>query len=962
MSMRLPKQLGEWINREKEISFTFEGQDYKGYEGDTITSALLAAGVKVLGRSFKYHRPRGVLSLANHDINALVTDGVDTNIRADVTMLTNGMQLKAVNTDGGVIKDKRKYIDSLAPLLPVGFYYKAFHKPASLFPFWEKVIRKAAGLGVVNFNFPRINKRKLNAFCDVLIVGAGPSGLSAAISAADNGLEVILVDENQQLGGSLTYDYAGEDASQKILMELVARVSASSNIKVYAGAYAAGYYQDHMVPVVTAHGITKVRAKAVIAATGAFEQPPVFHNNDLPGVMLGSAAQRMMHRYGVKPFKKGVVVTANAHGYRVALDLLQAGVKVSALVDMRTEPQQDSQALELTSKGVEIYKGYCVYEALPLKGKLGVAGATLCPYDAETATADVKKAVKLDCDGIAMSAGWAPAGALLYQSGMGVVYNNDIEQFVPNRLPKGVFAAGRVNGVFGLEARMSDGLRAAADVANLLGKTAKALPVETHQGPSPSHPYPFVHHPKGKNFVDFDEDIQIKDFINAAKEGFDNIELMKRFTTVGMGPSQGKHSNMNAIRILAKIRNLPIEKIGSTTARPFFHPTPMGHLGGRSFHAHRLTAIHAWHQSAGAMFVDAGAWSRPAYYQKAGLSKLETVQQESLSVRQSVGIIDSSTLGKVEVCGPDAAEFLERFSTGIYADQKVGRSRYVMLLDELGVMVDDGIATRLSQDKFFVTIGTANAPAVYREMQRWLQVWKLNVTLINVTSAFGVINVAGPKAYQVLSKLVSIDLSENALPVGRSTEAEIRGVPVRIVRAAFVAKQAYEVYMPSSYALNIWKLLLEAGKNEGIRPFGTDTQRLLRLEMGHSLPGVDTDGLTNPFEMRADQVLAMDKPFFIGKRSLEIIAKKPVNKALVPFVLPVDYKGEMPQDCNLIIESGVIKGRVTSVSYSPSAGRIIGLAYVAPHQAEVGSVFEIRTDNGKVTKATVVKTPLFNAE
>ena len=962
MSMRLPKQVSEWINRDKEIQFTFEGKEYKGYEGDTITSALLAAGVKVLGRSFKYHRPRGVLSLANHDINALVTDGVDTNIRADVVMLTNGMQLKAVNTDGGVIKDKRKYIDSLSPLLPVGFYYKAFHKPASLFPFWEKVIRKAAGLGIVNFNFPRINKRKLNAFCDVLIVGAGPSGLSAAISAADNGLEVILVDENQQLGGSLTYDHAGEDLSQKVLMDLVAKVSASSNIKVYAGAYAAGYYQDHMVPVVTADGITKVRAKAVIVATGTFEQPPVFHNNDLPGVMLGSAAQRMMYRYGVKPFNTGLVFTANAQGYRVALDLLQAGLKVSAIVDLRVEGQQDPQSLELANKGIKIYKGYCVYEAIPLKGKLGVAGALICPYDLATATADVNKAIKLDCDGIAMSAGWAPAGALLYQSGMGVVYNNDIQQFVPNRLPKGVFAAGRVNGVFGLEARISDGLRAAAEVANLLGKQVQYLPVAPHQGHSPSHPYPFVHHPKGKNFVDFDEDIQIKDFINAAKEGFDNIELMKRFTTVGMGPSQGKHSNMNAIRILAKIRNLPVEKIGSTTARPFFHPTPMGHLGGRSFHAHRLTAIHAWHQAAGASFVDVGAWSRPAYYQKTGLSKVEIVQQESLAVRKAVGMIDSSTLGKVEVCGPDAAEFLERFYTGIYADQKVGRSRYVMLLDELGVMVDDGIATRLTQEKFFVTISTANAPAVYREMQRWLQVWKLNVLLINVTSAYGVINVAGPKAYQVLSKLVTTDLSEDALPMGRSTEAEISGVPVRIVRAAFVANEAYEVYMPTGYALSIWKLLLEAGKNEGIRPFGTDTQRLLRLEMGHPLPGVDTDGLTNPFEMRTDQALEMDKPFFIGKRSLEIIAKKPLNKALVPFVLPVDYKGEIPQDCNLVIDSGAIKGRVTSVAFSPSAGRIIGLAYVAPHQAEIGSVFEIRTDNGKMAKATVVKTPFFNVE
>lgn len=961
MSMRLPKQVGEWISRDKQISFTYEGKEYSGYEGDTITSALMASGVKVLGRSFKYHRPRGVLSLANHDINALMTDGQDTNMRADVVKLKNGMTLKAVNTDGGVINDKSKIIDSISPLLPVGFYYKAFHKPAALFPFWEKVIRKAAGLGMVNFNYPRINKRKLNDFCDVLIIGAGPSGLSAALSAAANGMEVILVDENQQLGGSLSYDRAGGADSQSMLDDLVAKVSASANIKVYAGAYAAGYYQDHMVPVVKVDGITKVRAKAVIVATGVFEQPPVFHNNDLPGVMMGSAAQRMIHRYGVKPFNTGVVVTANAHGYRVALDLLNAGVKVAAVVDMRAQGQKDEQVAELIRKGVKISTGYCVYEAVPVKGKLGMSGALLCPYNEETATADVEKGTFVDCDGIAMSAGWAPAAALLYQSGIGMGYNNDIQQFVPNRLPKGIFAAGRVNGVYSLEARLADGARAASEALGFLGNKIATVNVASHQGQSPSHPYPFVHHPKGKNFVDFDEDIQIKDFINAAKEGFDNIELMKRFTTVGMGPSQGKHSNMNAIRILAKIRNLPVEKIGTTTARPFFHPTPMGHLGGRSFHSHRLTSIHSWHKSEGAFFVDVGAWSRPAYYQKAGLNKVDTIQQEAQAVRQSVGIIDGGTMGKIEVCGPDAAEFLERFYTGVYTDQKVGRSRYVLLLDELGVVVDDGIATRLADELFFLTISTSNAAAVYREMQRWLQVWQLNVGLVNVTGAYGLINVAGPNASKVLSKLVNLDISDAVFPMGSAQTTEILGVPVRIIRAGFVAKQAYEIYMNTAHALNIWNALLDAGKTEGIRAFGTDTQRLLRLELGHHMPGYDTDGLTNPFEVRAEKSIHMEKPFFIGKRSLEIIAKKPLIKVLVPFTLAENYKGEMPQDCNLVIEAGGIKGRVTSIAFSPAAQRIVGLAYVAPHQAEVGNVFDIRTDNGGIAKATIVKTPFFNA-
>jgi len=957
MSMRLQKQSGEWISRDKPVRFSFEGKEYTGFEGDTITSALLAAGVKVLGRSFKYHRPRGVLSFANHDINVMVTDGKDTNIRGDVVALENGMQLQAVNTDGGVIKDKNSYIDKISPLLPVGFYYKAFHKPLFLFPFWEKLIRKSAGLGIVNFNFPRINKRKLNAHCDLLIIGAGPSGLAAALAAASNGLEVTLVDENQQIGGSLSYDHAGSDTNRKLLGELLNKVNQTANITVRKGAYAAGYYADHMVPVVEAGGITRVRAKAVIVATGVFEQPPVFRNNDLPGVMLGSAAQRLISRFAVKPFNKGVVVTANSQGYRVALDLLSAGTKVAALVDFRADGPRDPLAAELVRQGVKIHAGHCVYEVVPSADKLGVKAVVICPFDDSNNVVDTARSITVECDGVTMSAGWAPAAALLYQSGIGMDYDNAIQQFVPSRLPKGIFAAGRVNGVFSLENRVADGARAAAEVLRFLGKSAPEVAVGKHQGVSPSHAYPIVPHPKGKNFVDFDEDIQVKDFINAAQEGFDNIELMKRFTTVGMGPSQGKHSNMNAIRILARIRALPVEKIGTTTARPFFHPTPFGHLGGRSFHSHRLTGIHAWHEAANASFVDVGAWSRPAYYQKDGLGKQQLVQQEVMAVRQTAGIIDGGTLGKVEVCGPDAALFLERFYTGRYADQKVGESRYVLLLDDSGVIVDDGIASRLADELFYVTISTSNAAAVYREMQRWLQIWQLNVGLVNVTGVYGLINVAGPKSREILQPLVALDLGNEAFPMGSARVANIFGVPVRLVRVGFVAELAYEIHMPSAYALPMWKALMEAGASHGLRAFGTDAQRLLRLELGHHMPGYDTDGLTNPFEVGAESALHMDKPFFIGQRSLQIIAKKALTKQLVPFTLAAGFSGEMPMDCNLVMENDKITGRVTSIAYSPSLRRVIGLAYVAPTQQALGTEFQIRTDNGSVVTATVVATP-----
>jgi sarcosine oxidase subunit alpha len=956
MIFRTPKQAGEWVNRTKKINFTFEGEAFSAFEGDTISSALWAAGQKVLGRSFKYHRARGVLSLANHDVNVLVTDGIDTNIRADVVEVKEGMVLTAVNTSGGVKKDKNSYIDSISPLLPVGFYYKAFHTPRRLFPFWENVIRKAAGLGIVNFNYPRILKRKTHSHCDVLVIGAGPTGLIAACTAAEAGLEVTIVDENRQLGGSLGYNRAGDSSVVAQLDRLLGKVASLPNITVIAGAYAAGYYPDHLIPIVGDAGINKVRAKAVIVASGAFEQPPVFRYNDLPGVMLGSAVQRLVYRYAVKPFNNGIVVTANDYGYRVALDLLQAGTKIAALVDMRSAGSA-AAAGELAKRGVKIYTGHCVYEALASSDKSSVRGAVICAYDDKQNIALTDKKFTLECDGIAMSAGWVPAGALLYQAGTGMQFDYGVEQFVPSRLPNGMFAAGKVNGIFELEQRLLDGVRAANEAIRHLGLQAPQNDALKHVGTLPSHPYPMVPHPKGKNFVDFDEDIQIKDFVNAAKEGFDNIELMKRFTTVGMGPSQGKHSNMNAIRILAKIRGLPVEKIGTTTSRPFFHPTPIGHLGGRGFHSHRLTSLHDWHQANGAVFTDIGAWKRAAYYPAAGQSKEDAIQTEALAVRKTAGIIDGSSFGKIEIHGPDAALLLERFFTGVYTDQKVGSCRYVMLLDETGVVIDDGIASRLADDLFYLSIGTSNAAAVYREMQRSQQMWQLNLGLVNVTGAYGAINIAGPAAREILSTLTDLDLSYESFPMSSVRENQVAGVETRMIRVAFVADNGYELHAPMGQIPHLWNALMKAGKKDVLRPFGSDTQRLLRLEMGHAMPGVDTDGLTNPFEIGADWAIKMSKPYFIGQRSLAILAKRPLRKQLVPFVLAENYKGEMPMDCNLVVEGRDILGRVTSISYSKYLDRCIGFAYVTPAKKEPGSIFKIRADSGALVTATVIKTP-----
>lgn len=956
MSKRLPPQQGEWIQRDKPIAFSFEGKTYNGFEGDTITSALWANSEQVLGRSFKYHRPRGVLSFANHDVNIMLTDGVDTNIRADVVPLKSGMQLNVVNTSGGVKKDKKRWLDKISAILPVGFYYKAFHRPKKFFPFWEKIIRNAAGLGVVNFNFPRIVKNKHNQFTDVLVIGAGMAGMSAALFAAKAGVKVVLVDENAQLGGSLNDDFAGGEAEINQLIALRQSIKDAPNLICISNAYVAGYYADHYLPIITSDGMIRMRAKAVIVATGAFEQPPVFRNNDLPGVMLSTAAQRLLHRYAVKPFTQGLIFTANTQGYRAALDLLKAGIAIVALVDLRGNPNEPL-AEKLRTLGVKIYTSYCVYEALPSADGFGVSGAIICPYDENNAMPDVEKSIEISCNGIAMSAGWSPASALLYQAGTKMRFDESLQQFVPQHLPNGIFAAGKVNGIFTLEQRQIDGVRAGSEALNYLKITTQTMAKQRHEGASSSHPYPIVPHPKAKNFIDFDEDIQLKDFINAAQEGFDNIELMKRFTTVGMGPSQGKHANMNAIRILARIRNLPIEKVGSTTSRPFYHPTPLGHLAGESFQPYRHTAMHTWHEQSGAEFGQVGLWQRPAYYKKTALTKHECITQEVLAVRNAVGMIDVSTLGKIEVHGAQAAEFLGRFFAGSFASQKIGTTRYALALDEAGVMMDDGLAAKLADDYFYLTTSTTNAALIYHEMQRWQQIWQLDITLINVTSAYAAMNLAGSKAKAMLSTLVEI---EN-LKLGELLETTFTEIPLRIISVGFVSDSAYEIHAPTQHAMTLWQVLLEAGKPQQLQPFGTEAQRILRLEMGHALLGHDTDGLTNPMEAGYAFALNMQKPFFVGQRSLKIIEKKTLNKKLVAFVLEADASNQIPQECNLVIEQGEITGRVTSIAFSPTLQKYIGFAYVHPSQSEVNQTFNIRTDNGNLVSATVVKPPFVEA-
>ncbi len=957
MTSRLDPQPLEWLDRSQTLSFEFEGKRYTGFAGDSISSALLACDQTLLGRSFKYHRPRGAVTLANHDVNALFQSGEEPNIRGDVTPLAAGMSLTACNVNGSLAKDKDQIIGKISRFLPVGFYYKAFHKPKKLFPMWEKIIREKAGLGTIDTRWDVRRKAKTYGFCDLLVIGAGASGMQAALSAAEQGLDVVIADENPHIGGSLDYQLVNDTRAASVRTGLKQKVQNHANIRVLPGHLACGWYTDHYVPLLGPDGIIKMRARAVISATGVMEQPAVFRNNDLPGVMMASGAQRLVARYAVKPGQRAVVLTANSEGYRAALDMLKAGIDVTAVIDMGKAGNRGAWADELKTKNVSVLEGHMVYEA---KGKQALTGVVVAPFDGSKC--DLSKAREIDVDLLLMSVGWAPAAQLLYQAGSRLGYDATLEQILPQELPSGIFACGRLNGAFTLEQRLADGARAGAEAAAFIkGEPLPAALAACRDSEAHSNPWPIVDHPKGKNFVDYDEDLQLKDLVNAAKEGFDNIELMKRFSTVGMGPSQGKHANMNGIRVLAAVTGRTIDQTGSTTARPMFHPVPVQALAGRRFRPERLTALHQWHLDNGAQMMEAGVWMRPEFYGRPE-ERAQAILREVQAVRTGLGLIDVSTLGKIEVMGPDAGKLLDGAYTMRMSNIKQDMTRYALMVDESGVIVDDGIAARVAEDRFYVSATTSHADATFRTLSRHIVEWGLDVRLVNRTGTLAAMNLAGPHARKLLKPLTDIDLSEENFPYLGFKEGNLCGVPVRLIRVGFVGELGYEIHLPVESAQQVWNTLMEKGAEYGIRPFGVEAQRVLRLEKGHIIVGQDTDGLTNPFEANMPWAVPLkSKPWFTGKPSLALL-KERCQRSLRGFMLPQGYSGELPKECHLLIDSGDIAGRITSIAYSPSLGRYIGLAMVDQPLAGSDRLFQVRVESGALVPLEPCATPFYDAE
>ncbi|WP_176508922.1 MULTISPECIES: 2Fe-2S iron-sulfur cluster-binding protein [Pseudomonas] len=956
---RLPAPMGLLIDREQPLCFEFDGQACPGFAGDTLASALLGNGRWLLSRSFKYHRPRGPLSMAGQDANTLVQLPEEPNALADMEAARDGLVVTGQNFNGSLEHDRDAYLGKFSRFMPVGFYYRAFYKPKGMWQRWEPLIRKKAGLGVLDLGFKPQYYDKAYLFVDLAVIGAGPAGLRAALDAANAGAKVLLIEQQPVLGGSLTYarfDIAGTRAAS-LRQELLAAVAGQPNIQVLCEATCNGWFTDNYLPVIQHKRLYKVRASRCLVAAGSFDQPVVFRNNDLPGVMLTSAAQRLMKLYAVKPGQRAVVLTGHDDGYLAALDLHEQGVAVAALVDMRAAPADVALASELERRDIPLHLGSTVYEALHEAGMRHVTGAEIRPITGQGKVGD--HGLRVACDLLCMSAGYMPVYQLLCQAGGKLAYDVNRDEFAISSLPAGLDIAGSVNGRHRLDNVLTDASRGAADALAALGLPALTPPPYVAEA-KVNFPWPIFPHPKGKDFVDFDEDLQVRDIVNATRSGYRDVQLVKRFSTVGMGPSQGRHSALPTARLVAQATGRSISETGVTTARPPFQAEKLAHVAGRAFDPYRQTPMHRRHLQAGAQMMPAGSWQRPAFYGKPE-HRERCVQEEARHVREKVGLIDVSTLGGLDVRGPDAAELLERLYTFGFAKLAIGRTRYALMTNEHGVVIDDGVCARLAEQHFYVTATTSGVDRIYQQMLKWNAQWRLDVDIANVTAALAAVNLAGPLSRQVLAKVCNdVELSAEAFPYLGVRLGTVAGIPARILRVGFVGELGYEVHVPARHAERLWDSLMQAGAGLGIRPFGVETQRLLRLEKGHVIIGQDSDGMTHPAELDMQWAIGRKKPFFVGKRSIEILEAQPLKRKLVGFTLP---KGSpQPLEGHLVLDGPDISGNVTSCEYSQTLGQIIGLAYAGAHQATPGMHIPIRVEGGVMVSAQVVPLPFHDPD
>jgi sarcosine oxidase, subunit alpha len=849
---RLGVQPGERIDRSAEITFSYRGKPVSAFDGDTIGSALYASGVRVFSRSFKYHRPRGLLCCSGACPNCMMTvDGVP-NVRVCAEPARAGAIVQPQNVLGSIDRDLLSIVDKIGrPFTPVGFYYRTMIRPRRLWPSYEKFLRNVAGLGRIDKHCGRTTRYDAeHRRVDVLVVGGGASGMHAAREAAARGEHVLLVDENPRDG-------------------------AAEGFEIVAPARALGIYEGGLVPVAAGTLLLRVRAGRIVVATGAVEQPLVFRGNDLVGVMLPDGARRLVEDFALAPGRRAIVLAADDRALAVAEVLRGAGVEVAASIDLRS-----SEPAQISAEG--------------RRGRL------------QAVTID---GTRHDCDLLVAAGTPQPAYSLLAQAGARIEYDTSRGVFRPTELPPGVEAVGRVTGALGAVA-----------------------PTRARHGDD--------------GFVCICEDVAVKDLKRALAEGFDSIELAKRYTTVTMGPCQGRLCHLSSIRLYAQAQGTDEAAIGTTTARPPWAPVELGLLAGRSHEPAKRTALHARHEQAGAEIVWTGAWKRAHSYGDA--------PAEARNVHEAVGAIDVSTLGKLLVAGPDAASFLERLYPNRFADLKPGRVRYGVLSTDAGRIMDDGTVARLGEEQYYVTTTSTGSDSVLGWFEWWNASWGMDVEIVNLTGAVAAVNLAGPDARKLLARIASIDVSAEDFPYLAAREATVAEVPCLILRIGFVGELGYELHFPSPHAEHVWDTLLELGA----KPFGLEAQRILRLEKQHIIVGQDTDSESNVLDAQMPWIVKFDKDDFVGKWALEHARERGPRELLAGFEMS---DGTVPPEGSQIVRDGRPDGRVTSARWSEQLGRAIGLAWLPPELAREDAEVEIRVD-GRLAQARVRLSPFYDPE
>ncbi len=953
---------GGIVDRSRALAFEYDGVRYDGYAGDTLASALLAHGVHLVARSFKYHRPRGVHTAGVEEPNALVqlARGARTepNTRATMLELYDGLVAASQNCWPSVRTDVGAIVNALAPLLPAGFYYKTFMWPPG--PGWwlryEALVRKAAGIGRAPALPDPDRYEHECAHCDVLVVGGGPAGLAAARVAAQAGARVIVCQQSAAFGTKVPgiMQAAGERAAAPWVEDTLRALRANPDVTLLARTTAIGYYDGNLVaavervtdhlPAPPAHLPRQrrwmIRAKAVVLASGAIERGIAYADNDRPGTLLAGAAHAYVERFAVRPGSRAVIFTNNDSAYAAAEAFHAAGIAVAAIVDARREAS--ALAPRAHEAGYEVLGASVVTRA---HGGRRVGAVDVAARDGGATR-------RIDCDLVAVSGGFNPAVHLFSHARGTLRYDEASASFVPDASPLPIFPAGAVQGMCALEEALARAERAARHALDALAEGSARAVNGTRERVPALAVEPLWSVPAnggGKAFVDLHDDVTVRDVEMAAREGYDSVEHLKRYTTLGMGTDQGKISNVTGLALLAQQTGTPIPEVGTTTFRPPYTPVTLGALAGPAQGAHveptRRTAMHAWHAQRGARFVNAGLWKRPHSYPRDGESEDEAAVREACNVRSHVGMVDVSTLGKIELQGRDAVELLNRLYVNAWDKLPVGRCRYGVMLREDGIVRDDGTTSRLDRTHYLMTTTTANAASIMQSIERLLQVdWPdLEVHAASVTEQWAAAALAGPRSREVLARLVDIDVSNAAFPflaVGACRLRTAAGdIPARLLRMSYSGELSYEIHVPSTHGRAMWEAVLEAGRDHGIMPYGTEAMNTLRVEKGHVVVGSEIDGRTTADDLGMGRLVSAAK-WCIGKPLLarpaltapdrwQLVGLTALDGARIP------RGGKLVEDPDRALPNPML-GHVTSWCFSPHANAWIALGLLASGRSRHG--------------------------